>query len=149
MHVCVYLFSFTYTLLLYSNADINIGFQKGEYAFNESDGAILDTVTLIKDRPSEQMFIVTVIVQLQSRTSYRDATAEEDFTVGTVDQRINLQFGPEMDRLAVAFEIFAPRVCCLSVRPSVRPSIRPSICPFRMHDLQGLVIAQPGRNIAI
>ena len=96
-----------YTLLqLYSNADISIGFERGEYSFNESDADFFDTVTLIKDRQSEQMFIVTVVVQLQLRKSYRDATAGKDFSIGTVDHRINLRFGPEVNRRTVVLEIF-------------------------------------------
>ena len=86
---------------IYFHVGINIGFEKGEYTFNESDGAIFDTVTLIKDRPTEQTFIVSVIAQMQK--SYRDATAGKDFSV---DHQINLHFGPEMNTLAVRFEIF-------------------------------------------
>ena len=53
------------------------------------------------------------------------------------------------------YVVVTPRVCggvkqlLLFVCQSVCLSVRPSFCPFRARDLQGLVIAQPGRNIAI
>ena len=78
---------------------ISIGFLKGEYTFSE-EGDTHHTVTVTKNRPTEQTFFISTIIQRQS--GLKAAVVGKDMSVDNRDH----SFRPDEDSLTVVFEIF-------------------------------------------
>ena len=89
-------------------ADISIGFEKAEYTFSETDETVTGTVVLVKNRPTEQTFDVTVeVVELPFGKSAR---VGKDFILDLDDHTNTIKtisFMPGQQRMYIHFQILA------------------------------------------